>query len=971
MRRANYLIHSSIGGNVDREKGLALTLLHQFVGAKRRIQQWNKAFENLIKRHLELCVDLKDHHQAKDGLYKYSNLCQNLDPGSLEVVILYLFEIAENKAKDARGQILTWKRVPGTDLGFGESLESVMLSSMSEESSKERTDEEIIVPWLNFLWEMYRAVLELLNKSPKFDKVYHKTCEKAFAFCKYYRRSAEFIKLCSTLRKHLSTPSRQNWDWTAETVDLHLETRFIQLEVATELEQWNEGFRTIEDIHAIMQIGGGKSRRAEQMAVYYEKLSRIFWVSKNHLFHAFTSFRFYCLTCERHERSITDFESKLKESKCGLRTKEKEDELEAKKTAWRGEKSLLASSVLLAVLSIPALNENRTIDLEEIATEKNQQMAVLLDLQSSPTRKALLSDIVKAGVLEEVIPELANIYNHMEIKFHPLSLVSCLTPTIAVIESHARLAMYAIPVQRVSVLRVVQQLSRVYSVMRLDALRHKLEGLKDVSFAAAEKIIVDAVARKQLKLRMDHSAGCVRFGVAAEKSLSDEHVAEVGASLNRTARRMQQFVGSKDLANEEALVRRDYIQKVVDSSHDEYLRTLERKDLIEQRKIGMENAKEEKEAEARIIQEQNDAAVKEREKLRLYVEIGFREKQAKDKEELVQRMQDIQKELGKYGINMELQALVGMETDLRGPRPIELLDKAKKDKLLFIKQEETKRLEQMKYLDYVTRAFRKEACSLITESSRAQMLKDDRKHQQIVDSRQMEHQENHQQMLLKKTALAHLQRHRTVFEVEYFAKDQRQVFDRAVAVELAIKREKIVARARQKRRDKLDEEDTLREEEKSLELEEAKRKAAQKLTAMKEADATQRLPSSNPGTAAVTPPAESWRPKPQIATVVGGGDVGEGNFWRRGANALNTSQPPSDSAASSSTLSPALNPALRSTYVPPSMRTLASPLGAATATTDGENWSRVGTGSGRHKEKKGGATDGAAGRANGARGWRK
>ena len=29
-----------------------------------------------MKRHLELCVDLKDHITAKDGLHQYRNLCQ-------------------------------------------------------------------------------------------------------------------------------------------------------------------------------------------------------------------------------------------------------------------------------------------------------------------------------------------------------------------------------------------------------------------------------------------------------------------------------------------------------------------------------------------------------------------------------------------------------------------------------------------------------------------------------------------------------------------------------------------------------------------------------------------------------------------------------------------------------------------------------------------------------------------------------
>ena len=41
-------------------------------------------------------------------------------------------------------------------------------------------------------------------------------------------------------------------------------------------------------------------------------------------------------------------------------------------------------------------------------------------------------------------------------------LVSALKPIIAAIKIHPQLAMYAIPLQRVAVVRVMQQLSRVY-----------------------------------------------------------------------------------------------------------------------------------------------------------------------------------------------------------------------------------------------------------------------------------------------------------------------------------------------------------------------------------------------------------------------------------------------------------------------------------------------------------------------------
>ena len=111
-------------------------------------------------------------------------------------------------------------------------------------------------------------MLDILRSNSKLEIVYHKTAERAFTFCGKYKRKTECRRLCEMLRTHLSnlqkagaTPGPvtdkrlRGWDgWTPESIELHLQTRFTQLEITTELELWTEGFRTVEDIHSIMHI---------------------------------------------------------------------------------------------------------------------------------------------------------------------------------------------------------------------------------------------------------------------------------------------------------------------------------------------------------------------------------------------------------------------------------------------------------------------------------------------------------------------------------------------------------------------------------------------------------------------------------------------------------------------------------------------------------------------------------------------
>jgi translation initiation factor 3 subunit A len=59
---------------------MALDMLHNVITGKKRgiIFSWGKIHETIMLRHVELCVELKDHRIVKDGLHHYRNLCQNV-----------------------------------------------------------------------------------------------------------------------------------------------------------------------------------------------------------------------------------------------------------------------------------------------------------------------------------------------------------------------------------------------------------------------------------------------------------------------------------------------------------------------------------------------------------------------------------------------------------------------------------------------------------------------------------------------------------------------------------------------------------------------------------------------------------------------------------------------------------------------------------------------------------------------------
>eukprot|EP00639_Heterosigma_akashiwo_P002681 CAMPEP_0194592004 /NCGR_PEP_ID=MMETSP0292-20121207/22466_1 /TAXON_ID=39354 /ORGANISM="Heterosigma akashiwo, Strain CCMP2393" /LENGTH=439 /DNA_ID=CAMNT_0039450313 /DNA_START=156 /DNA_END=1471 /DNA_ORIENTATION=- len=320
LKRANELI------NIGNKK-VALELLHGVL-TSRRYKTWQKVYETMMVAYMDLCVDLQEHLFAKDGLHQYRNMSQQQAPGSLELVINHLVDAAEARAAQAQATAdaaaAQTECAQVADLEAESSPEAILLSTMTEEGEQERRERAVVVPWLKFLWETYRAVLDILRSNSKLEHVYHGTCRKAFAFCGKNRRMLEFRRLCETMRQHVGhlqkhvaqhTAQRlRGWDgFTPESVELHLQTRFAQLKAATALEVWTEAFRTIEDIYSIMQINK-KAPKARLMAAYFEQLTRIFWVSQNRLFHAYAWLKYYQLGRE-YNKVLTEEEKRAQAGK--------------------------------------------------------------------------------------------------------------------------------------------------------------------------------------------------------------------------------------------------------------------------------------------------------------------------------------------------------------------------------------------------------------------------------------------------------------------------------------------------------------------------------------------------------------------------------------------------------------------------------------------------------------------------------
>lgn len=303
LKRANEFIE--VG-----KKEPALDALYDVIKSKKHRTWQNKIHEPILFKYLELCVDLKRSHVAKEGLYQYKLICQQVNIASLEDVIRYFLKLAEDRAETARQE--SREQVPTVDdLDQLQTPESILLSFVSGEDTQDRTDRVMLTPWVKFLWEAYRNVLELLRNNARVEKLYHDTAQQAFKFCLKYSRRTEFRKLCDNLRNHLNNaikhqgqPNTVNLT-NPETLQLHLETRLAQLESAINMELWQEAFKAVEDVYGLMQLSK-RPPKPQVMANYYQKVALVFWKAENYLFHACTLHRLYVLSKEQKRTMTTE-----------------------------------------------------------------------------------------------------------------------------------------------------------------------------------------------------------------------------------------------------------------------------------------------------------------------------------------------------------------------------------------------------------------------------------------------------------------------------------------------------------------------------------------------------------------------------------------------------------------------------------------------------------------------------------------
>lgn len=461
----------------------ALQSLQEIFTSKRFKSTPLASLEPIMLKFVELCVNLRKTRSAKDGLLQYKNISQNFSIQSIELVLNKFLSLSQHKVIEAKRAVQSIHPEPQQstiavdDLEAAETPESILMSAVSSDQNRDRTERAVVTPWLKYLWDAYRTALDTLRNNARLEILYQQIANEAFKFCLSYSRKTEFRRLCELLRSHVATVTKFSHQahsinlGDTETLQRHLDTRFAQLSAAVELELWQEAFRSVEDIHNLLTIAK-KSPRSSIMAEYYEKLTRIFLVADNRLFHAAAYSRYYSLV----KSTVNDQVN-------------------------------LADYVLLSALSVPV-----HISSSDDAIRANQKLSSILSLQSIPTRDSLLKDAITKGVINKASNEVRTLYKLLEVDFHPLQVCQLVSPIIASIDKNEQTKKYVQPLQNVILTRLFEQLAQIYDHVDIDHVLNLVKPLGNGLFGEKEieKFLIGSCA-VGVKIKIDHVKKSIAF----------------------------------------------------------------------------------------------------------------------------------------------------------------------------------------------------------------------------------------------------------------------------------------------------------------------------------------------------------------------------------------------------------------------------------------------------------------------------
>ncbi|KAJ3327166.1 eukaryotic translation initiation factor 3 subunit A, partial [Blyttiomyces sp. JEL0837] len=316
------------------------------------------------------------------------------------------------------------------------------------------------------------------------------------------------------------------------------------------------------------------------------------------------------------------------------------------------------------------------------------------------------------NVYSRLRPELRDLYNILEVEFHPLSICQKIAPIMASLAENKDLSKYTVP---------LHQLSQVYetiSISSIIALSSFPESASGFNFdgQTIEKFVMHGCRKGELSIRINHMTKTLTFesdlfanngkSVLTENARSQTmQTANVRCHLSRLAKRFDSAIGMIDPERQarQKQAKNEAVLRAIEAAEVEMKEAQSRRLLIEKKKEIRENeiAKKAREEERiRLIREQQEAEAEKRRQEELARQREEERKKQMQDEQKIAEAKKIAETLLAGNKNVKSSDLDITDADALRAKQIELLEQERKELA-------TKTKQLAKRIDHTERAFRK------------------------------------------------------------------------------------------------------------------------------------------------------------------------------------------------------------------------------------------------------------------------
>ena len=472
-------------------------------------------------------------------------------------------------------------------------------------------------------------------------------------------------------------------------------------------------------------------------------------------------------------------------------------------------------------------------------------------MAQAPTRAVLFKDAMSKGLLKRARPEIRDLYNILEVDFHPLSICQKISPILTKIGADAEMEKYVLPLQQVILTRLFQQLSQVYETVDLEFVENlaKFPEPFQVTRDTIEKFIMNGNKKGDLAIRMDHATGVLSFDTDVFSSTKAIHAGSSAGSaesetssvqrlqntpseivrtqLTRLAKSLYITCQYVDPSFNEARIkaREAAYARAKAGADQEHLDTLARKEVIHKRKEEASEIQARKEKEIATQKRMQAAKLEEAEVKRLAQEQKDRDEKRRQAEIAKAKKEELRK------------AAAELKFDPKAPIDLDNLDTSdlRAMKLSQLEREKNEINEKLritgKRIDHLERAFRQEESKKLPEDFEEQQKRDLAAYEKKKEHDLKEHEAKHKANLELKHRLTRLvpfydSFRQSVVERRHdeFEKRRRDA-EKELEKQISLRRKEFRERKIREKREREEQERILREEEERA-AKEAEEKAA-------------------------------------------------------------------------------------------------------------------------------------------------